>query len=96
MEVLEIDEIGLEPTDRHLLSALITRFRGGPVGLKTLADSISEEQETIEDVYEPYLMRLGLLERTSRGRMATPSAYEHLNNLSKSMSGHSKWSTIKH
>lgn len=79
MVVLEVDNLGLEPTDRNLLVALIDKFRGGPVGLKTLADSISEERETIEDVYEPYLMRMGLLERTSRGRIATPAAYEHLN-----------------
>ncbi len=78
LKALEVDELGLESTDRMLLQALINRFNGGPVGIKTLADSISEERSTIEDVYEPYLMRIGFLDRTPRGRVATPEAYKHL------------------
>ncbi len=79
LSALEIDSLGLEPTDRKLLFALINKYNGGPVGLKTLADSIAEEIETIEDVYEPYLMRLGFLDRTPKGRIATSLAYDHLN-----------------
>ncbi len=76
--LLEIDEVGLEPTDRRLLEILITKFNGGPVGLQTLSAATSEEEGTIEEVYEPYLIQLGFLERTPRGRVATPHAYEHL------------------
>ena len=79
LSVLEIDGLGLEPTDRQLLLSLIEKYNGGPVGLKTLADSITEEVETLEDIYEPYLMRIGFLDRTPRGRVATIAAYEHLN-----------------
>src|SRR3989339_450232 len=78
LRLLEIDEIGLTQPDRHLLSLLIEKFEGGPVGLGTLAAATSEEQATIEEVYEPYLLKLGLLERTQRGRVATKKAYEHL------------------
>ena len=78
LTMLEIDELGLEPTDRKLLSAIITKFGGGPVGIQTLAASTSDEQDTIEEVYEPYLLQLGFLERTPRGRIATPLAYKHL------------------
>ena len=77
-ELLEIDDEGLEPSDRHLLEILITKFNGGPVGLGTLAAATSEEEGTIEEVYEPYLIQLGFLERTSRGRIATSHAYDHL------------------
>jgi len=76
--LLEIDEAGLEPADRRILEVLITKFNGGPVGLQTLAAATSEEEGTIEEVYEPYLIKLGFLERTPRGRVATPHAYEHL------------------
>ena len=75
---LDIDELGLDSIDRKLLKAIIEKFAGGPVGLDTLAASISEETETIEDVYEPYLMQIGFLERTPRGRTATEAAYKHL------------------
>ena len=75
---LNIDEIGLDNTDRNMLEAMIRSFGGGPVGLDTLAAMIGEEAITIEDVYEPYLMQLGFLARTPRGRCATPAAYEHL------------------
>ena len=75
---LELDELGLEPEDRKILSAIIIKFSGGPVGIQTLAASVSEEQDTILDIYEPYLLQLGFIQRTSRGRVATPKAYEHL------------------
>ncbi len=78
LRLLEIDEIGLSAPDRHMLTMLIEKFNGGPVGLGTMAAATSEEQATIEEVYEPYLLKLGLLERTQRGRVATKKAYEHL------------------
>ncbi|MEX0878081.1 MAG: Holliday junction branch migration DNA helicase RuvB [Candidatus Spechtbacterales bacterium] len=78
LKMLEIDELGLEPTDRRMLEMMITKFNGGPVGLQTLAAGTFEETDTIEEVYEPYLMQIGFIERTQRGRMATRSAYEHL------------------
>ncbi|MEK7085095.1 MAG: Holliday junction branch migration DNA helicase RuvB [Patescibacteria group bacterium] len=79
LDLMEIDPMGLETTDRMILHTIISKFAGGPVGLQTLAAATAEEKETIEDVYEPYLMRLGFLERTPRGRVATQRAYEHLN-----------------
>jgi holliday junction DNA helicase RuvB len=78
LQLLEIDELGLDTSDRRLLSAIIEHYNGGPVGLTTLAAICAEEPATIEDVYEPYLMQIGLLERTARGRRATPKAYSHL------------------
>jgi Holliday junction DNA helicase RuvB len=75
---LDIDQLGLDYVDRKLLKTIIEKFGGGPVGIETLAASISEESETIEDVYEPYLMQIGFMERTSRGRVATEAAYKHL------------------
>ncbi|MBI2123678.1 MAG: Holliday junction branch migration DNA helicase RuvB [Candidatus Wildermuthbacteria bacterium] len=75
---LELDECGLEPEDRKILHTIVTKFQGGPVGIQTLAASVSEEQDTIVDIYEPYLLQLGFLQRTSRGRVATPRAYKHL------------------
>lgn len=75
---LNIDNLGLDEVDRKILSTLITRFNGGPVGLKTLAAALAEEVDTLEDVYEPYLLRIGLLQRTAKGRTATPLAYQHL------------------
>ena len=75
---LEVDSIGLDNIDHMVLGSIIEKFDGGPVGLDTLAASISEESETIEEVYEPYLLQLGFLDRTPRGRMATRRAYEHL------------------
>lgn len=75
---LEIDDLGLDTTDKKLLETIIYKYKGGPVGLETLSVTINEEVETIEDVYEPYLMQIGFLARTPRGRVATPSAYEHL------------------
>ena len=78
LEKLKIDSIGLDDTDIQLLMAIIKKFNGGPVGIESIASAIGEETTTIEDVYEPYLLQLGLLKRTSRGRIATPLAYEHL------------------
>lgn len=75
---LKVDSLGLDNTDYNLLKAIIERFNGGPVGIEAIASSIGEEQTTIEDVYEPYLLQIGLLKRTSRGRMVTKLAYEHL------------------
>ena len=77
-ELLDIDEKGLHALDRQLLRIIIEKYRGGPVGLNTLAAALSEEQATIEDVIEPHLLRQGLIERTPRGRTATAEAYEHL------------------
>lgn len=78
LTLLEIDERGLDASDRRILDAIVTKFNGGPVGIQTIAASTAEEIETIEEVHEPYLMQLGFLERTSRGRVATPRAYAHL------------------
>ncbi|MBC7259651.1 MAG: Holliday junction branch migration DNA helicase RuvB [Chloroflexi bacterium] len=76
--LLDVDELGLDEVDRRVIRTVIEKFGGGPVGLDTIAASISEEPDTIMDVYEPYLLQLGFLERTSRGRVATRRAYEHL------------------
>ena len=78
LEIFKVDHKGLDKVDAALLEALVVKFRGGPVGLSTLAVAVSEETDTIEDVYEPYLMRLGFLQRTPRGRIATRAAFEHL------------------
>jgi len=78
MALLEIDELGLDPGDRLLLSAIIDNYNGGPVGVDTLAALIADERSTIEDFYEPYLLQIGLIERTPRGRKVTPKAYKHL------------------
>lgn len=78
LERMEIDSLGLDSTDRRLLEAMIKGYNGGPVGLETIAAAIGEEAVTIEDVYEPYLMQIGFLGRTPRGRVATKLAYEHL------------------
>ena len=77
-ELLDVDRAGLDRLDREILSAICTKFGGGPVGLSTLAVAVSEEQDTIEDVYEPYLLQQGLIMRTPRGRVATPAAFAHL------------------
>lgn len=78
LALLEIDELGLSASDRRILEIIISKFGGGPVGLKTIAAATSEEEATIEEVIEPYLIQLGLLERTSRGRTVTQKGYEHL------------------
>jgi len=79
LSMMEIDEHGFDVMDRRLLAAIIDKFGGGPVGVDTLASAIGEERETIEDVYEPFLLQGGFLDRTPRGRLATPLAYQHLN-----------------
>ena len=78
LQRLEVDKLGLDSTDRIMLLTIINKFDGGPVGLDTLATAISEETDTIEDVYEPYLLQLGFINRTARGRVAPTAAYEHL------------------
>ena len=78
LELLEVDELGLDRLDREILGAICGKFGGGPVGLSTLAVAVGEEQDTIEDVYEPYLLQQGLIKRTPRGRAATPAAFAHL------------------
>ena len=78
LDMLAIDELGLNASDRKFLEILIDKFGGGPVGLKTISAALGEEESTIEEVIEPYLIQLGLLERTARGRIATNKAYEHL------------------
>lgn len=78
LSMLGVDTLGLTSADREILKTIIGKFGGGPVGLNTIAAALSEEQATIEEVYEPYLIQLGLLERTPRGRIATDKAYEHL------------------
>ena len=75
---LEVDKLGLDAIDRRMLTAIIRSYGGGPVGLETLAATIGEEAVTLEDVYEPYLLQIGFLTRTPRGRCVTPLAYEHL------------------
>lgn len=78
LKMLEVDHIGLDHTDRSMLLTIIQKFGGGPVGVETLAASISEETDTIEDVYEPFLLQLGFINRTPRGRVATAAAYAHM------------------
>jgi Holliday junction DNA helicase RuvB len=78
LELFGVDELGLDKVDRAILDAVCARFGGGPVGLSTLSVSVGEETDTVEDVYEPYLLQLGLLMRTPRGRVATPAAWQHL------------------
>ncbi|MBU1672521.1 MAG: Holliday junction branch migration DNA helicase RuvB [Actinobacteria bacterium] len=78
MHMLQVDEVGLDVLDQAVLSAIIDKFSGGPVGLKTLAAAVGEEPDTLEEVYEPYLMQVGFLERTPRGRVATPGAFKHM------------------
>src|SRR5438270_13124671 len=77
LDRLGVDEHGLDEVDRNLMLTIIQKFSGGPVGLNTIAASLSEEEDAIEEIYEPYLMQMGLLDRTQRGRMATPLAYKH-------------------
>ncbi len=78
LQALEVDSAGLDHTDRRMLDAMINKFRGGPVGLETIAASISETRETIEDIYEPYLLQLGFIMRTPRGRVVTEAGYNHM------------------
>jgi Holliday junction DNA helicase RuvB len=75
---LEVDRLGLDVMDRKILSTILEKFQGGPVGVDTISAAVSEERDTIEDVYEPFLMQAGLLQRTSRGRVATDAAWRHM------------------
>jgi Holliday junction DNA helicase RuvB len=76
--MMEVDVLGLDDVDRKILSTIIENFGGGPVGIGTIAAAIDEEKDTIESIYEPFLMRIGFLDRTTRGRVITPKAYAHL------------------
>ena len=78
LRLLEVDEIGLDKMDRKILMTILEKFNGGPVGLETLAIALHEEKDTLEDVYEPYLIQMGFLDRTPRGRRATPLAASHM------------------
>lgn len=78
LDMMEVDSLGLDEVDRKILMTIIENFNGGPVGITTIAAAIDEEKDTIESIYEPFLMRIGFLERTTRGRKVTPKAYEHL------------------
>ena len=78
LALLEVDELGLNSADRKILDVIINKFAGGPIGIKTIAAATGEEEGTIEEVIEPYLIQTGLLERTPKGRVATKKAYEHL------------------
>ena len=92
LKMLEIDELGLDATDKKMITSIITTFGGGPVGLDTLAATIGEDSSTIEDVYEPYLLQLGFINRTPRGRCVTKLAYEHYNiPMNKASSEQLKW-----
>ena len=79
LKALNIDQFGLDEIDNKILVTIIDKFRGGPVGLETIAASISETRETIEDIYEPYLLQLGFIMRTPRGRIVTEAGYNHMN-----------------
>jgi Holliday junction DNA helicase RuvB len=79
LEILEVDPLGLDNLDRAILETIIGKFRGGPVGIDSIAAAVSEDKDTIEDVYEPFLIRQGLIAKTPRGRVVTPLAYSHLN-----------------
>ena len=78
LEMLDVDELGLDEIDRRILRTIVEKFDGGPVGIDTISAATSEESDTIMDVYEPYLIQLGFLQRTPRGRVATRRAYDHL------------------
>jgi Holliday junction DNA helicase RuvB len=81
LERLEIDNLGLDDMDKRILSVIIEKFSGGPVGINSLAVAVGEEPDTIEEIYEPYLIMEGFLQRTPRGRQATARAYEHFKSL---------------
>ena len=93
LDAMEVDEIGLDQTDRNMLFTIIQKFNGGPVGLDTRAASTSEDSETIEDVYEPYLLQLGFIARTPRGRIAMRAAYQHLGLIPPGEEGGGLWAT---
>ena len=76
--MIKVDNLGLDPTDREMLSMIIEHYNGGPVGIETISAALGEDVRTIEDVYEPYLLQIGFIQRTSRGRKVSASAYKHL------------------
>ena len=78
LNMLEVDPLGLDSVDKKVVTAIIEKFKGGPVGVETIAATINESADTVEDVYEPFLMQLGFVDRTPRGRMATAAAYKYL------------------
>lgn len=78
LKMLDVDELGLDEMDKRILEVIIHKFKGGPVGINTIAVAVGEEEDTIEEIYEPFLITEGLLARTPRGRVATDSAYQHL------------------
>jgi holliday junction DNA helicase RuvB len=88
LHLFEVDELGMDAMDRRLLLTIIDKFSGGPVGIETLSSAISEERGTIEDIYEPFLMQRGFLDRTPRGRVATVRAYQHLGRTPKAAPAH--------
>jgi Holliday junction DNA helicase RuvB len=88
LKMLEVDDYGLDEIDRKLLTTIIERFQGGPAGLNALASSIAEDRGTIEDLYEPYLIQIGFLQRTPRGRVASKLAYDHLGYKASSRKQH--------
>jgi Holliday junction DNA helicase RuvB len=88
LDMMEVDSVGLDEVDRKILLTIIENFNGGPVGINTISASIDEEKDTIESIYEPFLMRIGFLERTTRGRKVTAKAYEHLGLEPSSPQGH--------
>ncbi len=94
LELLEVDEQGLDRLDREILKAICLKFDGGPVGLSTLAIAVGEERDTIEDVYEPYLLQQGLIKRTARGRTATVAAFEHLGVEPPAARGERPWAVL--
>ncbi len=77
LRMLEVDKLGLDSTDKRMIMSIITNYDGGPVGLDTIAATVGDTSDTVEDVYEPYLMQIGFINRTPRGRMVTRLAYEH-------------------
>jgi Holliday junction DNA helicase RuvB len=91
---MEVDTYGLDEVDRKLLLTIIEKFDGGPVGVGTLSAAISEEKDAIEEIYEPYLLQIGFLNRTPRGRTATRLAYEHFGLDSRKTGGHSEQATL--
>jgi len=77
LDMLDVDDRGLDKMDRHIMLTIIEKFNGGPIGLDTLSAAVSEQKDTLEDVYEPYLIQMGYIKRTPRGRVATKLAYQH-------------------
>jgi holliday junction DNA helicase RuvB len=94
LEQLEVDPLGLDQMDRKILTLILEKFGGGPVGIETLSAALSEETDTIEEVYEPFLMQEGLLQKTSRGRVITMTAIEHLKKIDPTLAERIRISTV--